>query len=187
MELIDKKNAINHIMRELDDSEEYNEGLRTAATIVDQEDCYKIVHCQDCKHWMPYDWMFSEVWKSKNIEDYQEEEIGCVYCDMNMSANDFCSRGEKKMSEHITKQEALQAIDDIYDNWEEINVYLPYWEEAEDKIRYDKVRNFINNMPQYIIRCQDCKYGEFPAHNVRCSQFYGAGCYNGFCAWGEKK
>ena len=74
MELIDKKNAINHIMRELDDSEEYNEGLRTAATIVDQEDCYKIVHCQDCKHWMPYDWMFSEVWKSKNIEDYQEEE-----------------------------------------------------------------------------------------------------------------
>lgn len=38
-----------------------------------------------------------------------------------------------------------------------------------------------------IIRCQDCKYGEFPAHNVRCSQFYGAGCYNGFCAWGEKK
>ena len=38
-----------------------------------------------------------------------------------------------------------------------------------------------------IIRCQYCKYGEFPAHNVRCSQFYGAGCYNGFCAWGEKK
>lgn len=38
-----------------------------------------------------------------------------------------------------------------------------------------------------IIRCQDCKYGEFPAHNVRCSEFYGAGCYNGFCAWGEKK
>ena len=38
-----------------------------------------------------------------------------------------------------------------------------------------------------IIHCQDCKYGEFPAHNVRCSQFYGAGCYNGFCAWGEKK
>lgn len=38
-----------------------------------------------------------------------------------------------------------------------------------------------------IVLCQDCKYGEPPAHNVRCSQFYGAGCYNGFCAWGEKK
>lgn len=79
MELINKKDTINHIMGELDDSEEYNEGLRTAATIVDQEDYYEIV------------------------------------------------------------------------------------------------------------RCQDCKYGEFPAHNVRCSEFYGAGCYNGFCAWGEKK
>ena len=79
MELINKKDTINHIMGELDDSEEYNEGLRTAATIVDQEDYYEIV------------------------------------------------------------------------------------------------------------LCQDCKYGEFPAHNVRCSEFYGAGCYNGFCAWGEKK
>ena len=149
----------------------------------------EIIRCRDCKHWMPYDWMFSEVWKSKNIEDYQEEEIGCVYCDMNMSANDFCSRGEKKMSEHITKQEALQAIDDIYDNCEAISFYLSSWKDVGDKIRsdYGKVRNFINNMPQYIIRCQDCKYGEFPAHNVRCSQFYGAGCYNGFCAWGEKK
>lgn len=66
-------------MRELDDSEEYNEGLRTAATIVDQEDYYKIVHCQDCK------------------------------------------------------------------------------------------------------------YGDGPEHNIRCSQFYGAGCYNGFCNWAEEK
>ena len=72
------------------------DAITNAATIVDQEDCYKIVRCQDCKHWMPYDWMFSEVWKSKNIEDYPEEEIGCTYCDMHMSANDFCSRGEKK-------------------------------------------------------------------------------------------
>lgn len=51
--------------------------------------------------------------------------------------------------------------------------------------------NKIDNAPTIeqpeIILCQDCKYGEFPAHNVRCSQFYGAGCYNGFCAWGEKK
>lgn len=38
-----------------------------------------------------------------------------------------------------------------------------------------------------IVHCQDCKYGEFPAHNVRCSEFYGVGCYNGFCACGEKK
>jgi hypothetical protein len=51
--------------------------------------------------------------------------------------------------------------------------------------------NKIDNAPTIaqpeIIHCQDCKYGEFPAHNVRCSEFYGAGCYNGFCAWAEKK
>ena len=49
------------------------------------------------------------------------------------------------------------------------------------------VRDIAPSAQPKIVRCQDCKYGEFPAHNVRCSQFYGAGCYNGFCAWGEKK
>ena len=56
----------------------------------------EIVRCKDCKHWIPYDWMFSEVWQSKNIADYPEDEIGCNYCDMAMKANDFCSRGERK-------------------------------------------------------------------------------------------
>lgn len=55
-----------------------------------------IVRCKDCKHWIPYDWMFSEVWQSKNIADYPEDEIGCNYCDMAMKANDFCSRGERR-------------------------------------------------------------------------------------------
>lgn len=54
------------------------------------------IRCKDCKHWIPYDWMFSEVWRSKNINDYPEDEIGCAYCDMNMGANDFCSRAERK-------------------------------------------------------------------------------------------
>ena len=56
----------------------------------------RIVRCKDCKHWIPYDWMFSEVWQSKNIADYPEDEIGCNYCDMTMKANDFCSRGERR-------------------------------------------------------------------------------------------
>lgn len=58
-----------------------------------------IVHCKDCKHWIPYDWMFSEVWRSKNMADYPEDEIGCNWCDMAMKANDFCSRGERKATE----------------------------------------------------------------------------------------
>ena len=52
----------------------------------------KRIRCKDCKHWIPYDWMFSEVWQSKNIADYPEDEIGCDCCDMAMKANDFCSR-----------------------------------------------------------------------------------------------
>ena len=56
----------------------------------------QIIRCKDCKHWIPYDWMFSEVWQSKNIADYPEDEIGCNYCDMAMKANDFCSRAERR-------------------------------------------------------------------------------------------
>ena len=56
----------------------------------------KIVRCKDCKNWIPYDWMFSEVWRSKNMADYPEDEIGCNCSEMAMKANDFCSRGEKR-------------------------------------------------------------------------------------------
>ena len=56
----------------------------------------EIIRCKDCKHWIPYDWMFSEVWRSKNMADYPEDEIGCNLCDMAMKANDFCSRAERR-------------------------------------------------------------------------------------------
>lgn len=56
----------------------------------------EIVRCKDCKHWIPYDWMFSEVWRSKNMADYPEEDIGCDCSDMAMKANDFCSRAERR-------------------------------------------------------------------------------------------
>ena len=56
----------------------------------------QIIRCKDCKHWIPYDWMFSEVWQSKNIADYPEDEIGCDCSEMAMKANDFCSRGERR-------------------------------------------------------------------------------------------
>ena len=62
----------------------------------EKEQPERIVRCKDCKHWIPYDWMFSEVWRSKNMADYPEDEIGCNYCDMTMKANDFCSRAERR-------------------------------------------------------------------------------------------
>ena len=56
----------------------------------------EIIRCKDCKHWIPYDWMFGEVWQSRNIADYPEDEIGCDCCDMAMKANDFCSLAERR-------------------------------------------------------------------------------------------
>ena len=56
----------------------------------------EIIRCKDCKHWIPYDWMFNEVWQSKNIADYPEDDIGCALSDMAMKANDFCSLAEKR-------------------------------------------------------------------------------------------
>ena len=56
----------------------------------------EIIRCKDCKHWIPYDWMFSEVWRSKNMADYPEDEIGCNWCDMAMKANDFCSQAVRR-------------------------------------------------------------------------------------------
>jgi hypothetical protein len=56
----------------------------------------EIIRCKDCKYWMPYDWMFNEIWRSQNINDYSDDEIGCEYYDMTMKANDFCSRAERR-------------------------------------------------------------------------------------------
>jgi hypothetical protein len=56
----------------------------------------EVVRCKDCKHWIPYDWMFSEVWQSQSINDYPEDEMGCKWCDMSMKANDFCSRADMR-------------------------------------------------------------------------------------------
>ena len=55
----------------------------------------EIIRCKDCKHWIPYDWMFSDVRRSRNIDDYSEDEIGCKRCDVSMKADDYCSRAER--------------------------------------------------------------------------------------------
>ena len=56
----------------------------------------EIIYCKNCKHWIPYEWMFSEVWQSKNIADYPEDDIGCDCCEAAMKANDFCSRAVRR-------------------------------------------------------------------------------------------
>ena len=109
MDLISRKAAIEVIdaVFPVDPMKtEYAQGIACGAalakTYVEQlpSSQPEIIRCKECKHWMPYDWMFSEVWRSKDIDDYSEDEIGCAYCDMNMGANDFCSRGERRTDEN---------------------------------------------------------------------------------------
>lgn len=93
-DLIDRHAAIETVMECYDNDElfeVYEDKLRELPPAQPE-----IIRCKDCKHWIPYDWMFSEVWRSKNMADYPEDEIGCNYCDVAMKANDFCSRGERR-------------------------------------------------------------------------------------------
>ena len=78
--------------------EAWNDAINGCKEVIEQLPPIQpdIVRCKDCKYWIPYDWMFSEVWRSKNMADYPEDEIGCNWCDMAMKANDFCSRREKR-------------------------------------------------------------------------------------------
>jgi hypothetical protein len=111
LDVIGRQAAINALAEDIpsaytpDGSHPADEGIFMAQEIY--ADCIQtlkelppvepqIIRCKDCKHWIPYDWMFSEEWQSKNMADYSEDEIGCVYCDMVMKANDFCSRGERR-------------------------------------------------------------------------------------------
>ena len=87
------------------DREKYSWGLGLIeSSIKDIEelpsaDVVEVVRCKDCVHYIPYDWMFSEVWKSQNIEDYPQNEIGCEWVDHYVKPNDYCSLGERKNGE----------------------------------------------------------------------------------------
>ena len=85
-------------MSEEELTEDFKDGVQAVLYMLSNQPTIQpeIIRCKDCKHWIPYEWMFSEVWQSKSMADYPEDEIGCDCCDMAMKANDFCSRGEKR-------------------------------------------------------------------------------------------
>lgn len=55
-----------------------------------------IIHCRDCKYYIPYEWMFDGLTRSSNIKDYSADEIGCSVNDHNYPPDGFCSCGERK-------------------------------------------------------------------------------------------
>ena len=94
IDALDCISGVEEVLRSLPSAQpkSYREGYQAGYKDAQSE----IIRCRECKYWVPYDWMFSEVWKSKNMEDYPENEIGCTYADMSMSAMDFCSRAERR-------------------------------------------------------------------------------------------
>ena len=71
-------------MSEEELTEDFKDGVQAVLYMLSNQPTIQpeIVRCKDCKHWIPYDWMFSEVWRSKNMADYPEDEMGCNWCDM---------------------------------------------------------------------------------------------------------
>lgn len=102
-QLISRQAAIDALKRKQDDgkgdlSRFYNTIIQHDIEAIMQLPSAEpqIIRCKDCKHWIPYDWMFSEMWQSKNIADYPEDDIGCDCSEMAMKANDFCSRAVRR-------------------------------------------------------------------------------------------
>lgn len=76
-----------------------NKAITTQIKAVPSEDVVEVVRCKDCIHYMPYDWMFSEVRQSQNIADYPQAEIGCEWIDHHVKPDDYCSLGERRGGE----------------------------------------------------------------------------------------
>lgn len=88
----------------------------------------------------------------------------------------------------ISRQAAIDAIYACYIGGEE----------AVDKARannlyaegIDEAVRAVEELPPAqpeIICCQDCRYGEGKAHNVRCTKWYGMGGYDDFCSRADRR
>ena len=93
-DLIDRQAAIDAVLKCYDNDEMFEVYERELKELPSAEP--EIVRCKNCKHWIPYDWMFSEAWQSQNIDDYPDDEISCNYCDVHMKSSDFCSQAVRR-------------------------------------------------------------------------------------------
>lgn len=79
--------------------------------------------------------------------------------------------------ELIYREEVIEAIHAKYD---------PNWEPA-----LNAIEDAVNVIPSvdavHVVRCQDCAFSEEIARNITCNQFYGAGHWDGYCAWWQRR
>lgn len=56
----------------------------------------EIIRCKDCKYYMPYEWMWDDIPRSSDINDYSPDEIGCARIDIHFKPNGFCCLAERR-------------------------------------------------------------------------------------------
>ena len=55
----------------------------------------EIIRCKDCKHYIPYEWMWDDISRNSDINDYSPDEIGCERLDIHCKPNGFCCLAER--------------------------------------------------------------------------------------------
>lgn len=79
----------------------YYQGLIKAHKIIADlpSEQQEIIRCRDCKHYIPYDWMFGGLSRSSNINNYSPDDMVCLVNDDNYPPDGFCSKAERKNDE----------------------------------------------------------------------------------------
>ena len=95
------------------------------------------------------------------------------------------------MSDLIDRQAAIDALDRIFDQCEEIDAHLPKGDPDRTGYKmypdYMTVWKYLHQLPSAepeVVRCKDCKY--YNPIGV-CIEMSSAVCENSFCCWAERR
>ena len=59
----------------------------------------EIIRCNECKHYIPYEWMWDDISRSSDINDYSQEEIGCEINDHDFPPDGFCCFAKRRQDD----------------------------------------------------------------------------------------
>ena len=107
-DLISAKEAVveivNNALRKILSGEqtltrEYEQSVLNAVKMVLDATQPEIIHCKDCKYYIPWEWMFDGLTRSSNINDFAPDEIGCSLNDHNYPPDGFCCHAERRIND----------------------------------------------------------------------------------------
>jgi len=95
------------------------------------------------------------------------------------------------MADLIDRQAAIDALDRIFDQCEEIEAHLPKGDPDRTGYKmypdYMTVWKYLHQLPSAepeVVRCKDCKY--YNPIGV-CIEMSSAVCEDSFCCWAERR